>query len=112
MHDDRLPTELWVKAHVRRCLSEGVPATVARRGEKMGGLVLLKLNQLGDGCRVLSQTRDLEGRLAWLPALGGVLVVESAADGYIQRSVQRDPDLWVIEIEHRDGWHPFEGKLL
>ncbi len=112
MHDDRLPTELWVKAHVRRCLAEGVPATVARRGEKMGGLVLLKLNQLNDGCRVLSQTRDLEGRLAWLPALGGVLVEESEADSYIQRAVQRDPDLWVIEIEHRDGWHPFEGKLL
>jgi hypothetical protein len=22
-----------------------------------------------------------------------------------------DPDVWVIEIEHRDGWHPFEGKV-
>ena len=31
--DDRLPAELWIKAHIRRCIAEGIPATVARRGE-------------------------------------------------------------------------------
>ena len=112
MSDDRLPTEVWVKAHIRRCSAEGVPATVARRGEAMGGLVILKLNQRDQGCRVLSQSRDLEGRLAWLPGLKGELVAEDEAEAYIARAVARDPDLWVVEIEHRDGWHPFEGKEL
>lgn len=112
MTDARLPTDLWVKAHIRRCMTEGVPATIARRGEKTGGMVLLKLNLLGRGCRLLSQSRDLDGRLAWLPALTGALVPETEADDYIARAVQRDPDLWVVEIEHRDGWHPFEGEVL
>jgi hypothetical protein len=112
MTDARLPTDLWVKAHIRRCLAEGVPATIARRGEKTGGMVLLKLNLLGEGCRVLTQSRDLDGRLAWLPALAGTLVPETEADDYIARAVRRDPDLWVVEIEHRDGWHPFEGQVL
>ena len=85
---------------------------MARRGEKMGGLVLLKVNRLDQGCRLLNQTRDLDGKLAWLPALGGEFVEEPAADDYIARAVQRDPDLWVVEIEHRDGWHPFEGQEL
>ena len=110
--DDRLPTELWIKAHLRRCDAESVPAVVARRGEKMGGLVLLKLNLLGAGFRLLSQSRDLEGRIAWLPALQGATVPEDEAEAYVARAVQRDPDLWVIEIEHRDGWHPFEGQIL
>ena len=112
MSGERLPTEVWVKAHIRRCLAEGVPVTVARRGEPHGGILLLKLNQLERGCRLLSQTRDLDGRIAWLPALKGALVAEDEADGYIARAVERDPDLWVVEIEHRDGWHPFEGKEL
>lgn len=110
--DDRIPTDLWVRAHLRRCSADGIPATVARKGAPSGGLVLLKLNQLEHGCRVLTQTRDMEGRLAWLAALGGALVSEAEADAYVARSVGRDPDLWVVEIEDRDGRHPFEGKVL
>lgn len=112
MADDRLPTDLWVMAQVRRCNAEAVPAVVVRRGEAKGGTLLLKLNQLEDGCRVLTQARDLDGRLAWLAAFKGELVPEAEADAYIGRAVARDPDLWVVEIEHRDGWHPFEGKVL
>jgi hypothetical protein len=112
MSEGRLRTDVWVQAHIRRCMTDGVPATLARRGDPTGGLLLLKLNQFDQGCRVLSQSRDLDGRLAWLPALEGNLVEEAEADAYIARAVQRDPDLWVVEIEHRDGWHPFEGKLL
>ena len=112
MTDDRLRTELWVMAHIRLCTATGVPATVAHRGEPNSGTLLLKINRLEHGCRILSQTRDLDGRLAWLVAFDGGLVTEADADGYIQRAVDRDPDLWVIEIEHRDGWHPFGGTII
>lgn len=110
--DDRLPTDIWVRAHIRRCSVAGIPAIVVRKGDRTGGLVLLKLNLLEQGCRLLNQTRDLEGRLCWLAALDGGLVPEADADDYIARATTRDPDLWVIEIESRDGWHPFEGKVL
>ncbi len=110
--DGRLPTELWIKAHLRRCFAEGMPATVVHRGEKNSGTLILKINQLEAGCRVLSQTRDLDGDLAWLAALDGRLVAEGDADTYIDRAVARDPDVWVVEIEDRDGRHPFEGKVL
>ncbi|MCG8357000.1 MAG: DUF1491 family protein [Kiloniellales bacterium] len=109
--EDRLPTDVWVMAHVRRCNAEGVPAVVARKGELKGGTLLLKLNQLDQGCRVLSQTRDIDGVLGWLAAFKGALVPEAEADAYIARAVERDPDLWVVEVEHREGWHPFDGKV-
>ncbi len=112
MTDDRLPTEVWVSAHLRRCNVEGIAATLARRGSATGGAVVLKLNQLEAGCRVLTQVRDLDGNPAWLAALGGRLVPDAEAEAYISRAVDRDPDLWVIEIEDRLGRHPFEGKLL
>lgn len=110
--DGRLPTALWVNAHIRRCHADGIMVVLARRGSEHGGSVLLKINQLDAGCRVLSQTRDLDGALAWLAAMEGKLVPEAEADAYIERAVQRDPDLWVVEIEDREGRHPFEGKLL
>ena len=112
MGDSRIPTGLWVKAHLRRLTASGVPVVVARRGDAHGGMVILKVNRLEMGCRVLTQTRDLDGVLSWLPALKGELVPESDADDYIGRQTARDPDLWVVEIESRDGDHGFEGREL
>ena len=109
---DRLRTDFWLSVHIQRCSAEGVPATIAHRGEPNSGIVVLKLNLLDKGCRVLTQSRDLDGNMGWMPALDGALVEEQAADAYIERAIGRDPDLWVVEIEHRDGWHPFEGKIL
>lgn len=110
--DDRLPTHLLVTGQLRRCNDAGVPAFVVKKGEKMGGLVMLKLNLLGPGCRVLVQQRDLDGNLGWMTVLGGETPAEETeADAYIARAASRDPDLWVVEIEHKEGWHPFEGKV-
>lgn len=112
MREGRLPTELWVSAGLRRCSDACVPATVVRRGEAQSGTVILKLNQHAQGCRVLNQTRDIDGRLVWFAALDGALVPEADADDYIRRSLGRDPDIWVIEVEHAEGWHPFDGRTM
>ncbi len=112
MEDTRIPTELWVKAHLRRLSSQATPAVIARRGDPNGGMVILKVNRLDLGCRVLTQTRDLDGVLSWMPALKGELVSEADADDYISRQTARDPDLWVVEVEARDGEHGFEGREL
>lgn len=112
MSEARLPTELWVRAHVRRCSAAGIPAYITRQGNPGGGTVLLKINRLAEGCRVLTQARDAEGRLGWLAALGGRTVTEAEADAYIQRATGRDPDLWVVEVEDRTGRNPFDGPEL
>lgn len=112
MVDGRIPTELWIKAHLRRLTAQGVPAVVVRRGDPHGGMVVLKVNRLELGCRVLAQTRDLDGVLCWLPAQEGRLLPEAEADDYIARQTARDPDLWVVEVETRDGEHGFEGREL
>jgi hypothetical protein len=112
MSDGRLPTEIWIKAHLHRLNVEGIAAVVVRRGEAMGGSLILKLNQRDLGCRLLTQARTAEGALGWLAAFEGRLVEESEADSYIARATKRDPDLWVIEIDDRAGRHYFEGKVM
>ncbi len=107
MAEDRLPTHIWVGAELRRCTVEGIPVVVVNKGEMMGGTVMLKLYQPGVGCRLLSQMRDLDGRLSWYPAHKEEVIEEREADTRIRRAIDRDPDLWVIEVESRDGSIPF-----
>lgn len=110
--DQRLPTHLYVQAHLWRCSAAGIPAYVQRKGERESGMIVLKVTLPFQGARVYSQSRDLDGNLGWLAGLNGALVPESEADAYIERQVKRDPDLWVVEVESRDGSHPFDGKAI
>jgi hypothetical protein len=112
MSEGRIATELWVMAHIRQCIAQGIIATVVKRGDDWGGAVVIKLNLLGPGFRVLTQSRDIDGNIAWLQAKEGAVLTESDADEYIARQTSRDPDLWIIEIEDREGKIPFAGKLL
>ncbi len=112
MTEARLPTEFWLMAQIRKGHADGIPGYVIRRGERMGGTVLIKLNLLGSGYRVLSQVRATDGRLGWLSALGKEPRSEAEVEAYIAKAIARDPDLWVVEIENREGRHPFDGPEL
>ena len=108
----RIASELTVQAALRRWQADGGMATVLHRGDAWGGAILLKLNLLDRTSQLLTQTRDDRGRPAWLRVKDGSRLSEADADAYIERQLARDPDLWVVEIEDRDGRHPFEGKVL
>lgn len=109
----RLDTRLWLDAHLRQLAAKGVFYTIAHKGDEARGSVVLKLNMGREaGCRLLTQAYSPDGMAGWLPALEGRAVPEAEADAYIARAIDRDPDIWVVEIESRDGSHPFEGQLL
>ncbi|MBF0375555.1 MAG: DUF1491 family protein, partial [Alphaproteobacteria bacterium] len=112
MSEPRLKTRLWVQANVRKCDVDGLCATVARRGDDDAGTVLLKINRLDGGFTVLAQARTVDGEPAWIRGTGPEPVDEAAADSYIARQVGRDGDLWVVEIEDREGRMPFGGVIL
>jgi hypothetical protein len=110
--EERLPTEIWLTAQMRQGHTEGTPVFLLRRGEPRAGSVLVKINLMGPGFRILTQVRDGLGRLGWMSALGESPATEAEVGAYIERAVKRDPDLWVVEVESRDGRHPFDGGRL
>lgn len=97
----RIPTYLWVEAEVRRLSSEGRGVYVAARGDKTGGMVIQKISDMTGQCRLMGQQRDLLGKLVWINLLQDEIVEEREADAYVRRALERDPDLWLIEIEDR-----------
>jgi GMP synthase (glutamine-hydrolysing) len=110
--EPRLKAKLWVQAAVRTCSSQGVTATIARRGDADAGAVLIKQNLLGGGFRVLTQFRQQDGSPAWLKGTGPEPVDEAAAEAYIARQADRDSDIWVIEIDDKEGRLPFGGTVI
>lgn len=112
MTEPRLKAQMRVQAALRACATRGMMATVARHGDDDAGVILVKQNLMGVGFRVLTPVRDASGEPAWMAGTGADPVEEKAADAYIARQVDRDSDLWVIEIEDSAGWLPFEGKLI
>jgi hypothetical protein len=108
----RLKSKLQVMAAVRLCAVHAIPIVIARRGDEDAGVILVKLNQLERGFTVLAQTRTGAGDLAWLRATGEAPVDEPTADAYIARQLKRDPDVWVVEIEDRQGRPIFTGRIL
>jgi hypothetical protein len=102
-----LPTDFLVTATLRRCQGDNIPAFLVRRGDAERGTILLKLNRLEGGIEIWSQIRDLKGELNWLQALQSRAVDETEANAYVEKALDRDPDLWVMEIEDRMGKNPF-----
>lgn len=101
----RLKAEIWVKALIRRCEVGGASAMVVRRGDATSGIVLVKVNSLDRTAKVYTPARAGDGSLIWLAGTGPAPVAESDADAYIERQRKFDPDLWVVEIEDREGRH-------
>lgn len=95
----RLKAGIWVKALVRRCDLAAIGVAVTARGDADAGAILIKFYDRAAGTSVLAQARRPDGTLGWMRATGADPVPESDADAYIGRQRQRDPDLWVVEIE-------------
>lgn len=109
---ERLKTELRVQAWVRQCATQGLMATVARKGEPESGALMLKINRFAAGCEVYTGVSAPDGREAWMRGLGPAPVPEKDADAYLARQAKYDPDLWVLEIEDPKVQFTLDGPIL
>jgi len=99
----RLTADFWVHAYLTRLRLADIPAFVTARGDATAGAVLVKLNTLDGGARAFQRSVDLlTGEPAWMVLTEGD---ETDVDGAISRQRGFDPDLWVIEVEDRQGRH-------
>ncbi len=99
----RLTTEFWVQAYLQRLNLANIPAFVTQKGDLTAGAVMVKLNTLDGNAQAFERSFDLEkGQRAWVGMATGC---EAEVDMSIQRQKSFDPDLWVIEVEDKQGRH-------
>lgn len=107
----RLRSKLFIQALLRRCDIEGTPGYVVHSGDADAGAIIVKLAHRDRTATVLTPVRREDGERAWTRGTGPAPVADMDAEAYIARQRTYDADLWVIEIEDRDGRHPLADNV-
>ena len=102
----RLPSKLWVEALIRTVEVAGSSAFIGQKGDAERGDTLIKVARLDGTAVAYTPSTNLEGERVFRNLLSqGVGPDEASVDAYIRRARDRDSDLWVVEIEDREGRH-------
>lgn len=105
-----LSSDLWVGALVRRAEIGGAYATVVRKGDARAGTVIVKAYDTAERrARLYTEAFGPDGDRLWIQPVASES--ESELDAYIERQARYDPDLWVVEIEDRQGRHFITEKV-
>ena len=97
-----LKAGFWPSALIRRAESSGAFAAVVKRGDKDAGACLVKVRLLNGQAALYRPIRNMSGERVWLPKGPEE---EREIDLYINNRIDDDPDLWIVEIEDRQGRH-------
>ena len=106
----RLKSGFYVRAIIRRAEAAGAQAYVVKKGAEEAGAIFLKVSRLDGSCTVLNQVTAGEGERMWARPLGESCE-EARASTYFEKQKKFDPDLWIVEIEDREG-RPFVDEKI
>ncbi len=110
----RLRSDIWVKAYIRLCGSTGAMAAVVRHGDDDAGAIFIKVNRLDGTCALFGPAPagldEADRDRQWVPILDGG-TPEADVDARLAREADFDGDLWIVEIEARDGRHHLDDWL-
>jgi hypothetical protein len=99
-----LRTKIWVEALIRRAELGLAAVYVIRHGDEDAGVVLVKVVVSRDQAVLYVPARDETGERLWTQ-FGSNAPSEAEIDAYCSRRAENDPDIWVVEIEDRQGRH-------
>lgn len=97
----RLTSGIWVAAYLTRLRLADIPAYVTAKGDATAGAVVVKVATLDGQARAFQRSFDLASDArVWVVLAEGP---EPEVDALLARQRGRDRDLWVIELEDRQG---------
>lgn len=106
----RVRSDFWVSAYIRRCATVDVTAVLRRRGAAEAGAIFIKLDRLDGHAQVYGPAPQSEMNEDGVERLWARLhrdewIDPLSAEERLAKEVRFDPDLWLIEVEDRQGRH-------
>lgn len=98
MTEPRLASSVQVSAFVRLAEAEGDQAMILRKGDPTSGAILLVALLKGQEAALYERFPSLDGGSTWQQLAGQIMENEQKIAENWQKRAQRDPDLWVIEL--------------
>lgn len=102
----RLKTELWVQAFLRACETRGQYGAVVHKGAAEAGALHVAVNHLDGSYDLLSPAPgpafDDKGERRFSNGFGRRVSWPEIAER-MQRARRIDSDLWLVEVEDRNG---------
>jgi hypothetical protein len=112
----RIGSEVWVRSYLRRCSAAGIPAAIVHHGDDRAGAIFLKINHLDGRAQLFvpapAGLAEMEDDRRFVAHADGIASPETDIDAYLARQVDFDTDLWVIEIEDRQGRHLLDDEIV
>lgn len=105
----RLKSAIWVAAYMRQCQNAGAFVAVRQRGHEDAGAIFIKINHLNGKAELFGpspQTVFDDARpsdRAFINCFDDAQVSDAKAEDRIAQEMKYDPDIWVIEVEDREG---------
>lgn len=107
----RLKSEIWVAAWLRTCAVAGAPAVLRQRGAAEAGAIFIKVDWLDGASSAYGPAFQgdydadaLERKFRRLHRDEKIPSLD--AEDILARQNTFDPDLWIVEVEDRQG-RPF-----
>lgn len=111
----RLQSQIWVAAYLRQVASAGVSAMLTKRGEASAGAIYIKVALLDRTAFLYSpallilETSPTDR--SWQCEFGDTPVEEREVDEFLKNQTSFDRDLWIIEVEDRQGRHFLDDQV-
>ena len=107
MSSSRLRTDFWVAALRRRAEGAGAYVSIARRGAEEAGAIFVVVDRRDGSCDLYGPApQSVFGEDQPLDRLFYPLLEnrsEAEIRSRLEQEVRFDPDLWLIDIEDREG---------
>ena len=111
---DELKAEIIINAGIRAAEREFASAYVTKKGDVDAGAIFVKINTLDGKAKLFARSSlydfdENKYKVSFQDLYPSQIMLVDDIDNRIFKEINIDMDCWVIEIEDKKGYNPFEN---
>ena len=111
--EDVLKSEILIKSAIKIAQKDGVPIYIRKKGDLDAGIILIKIDLLNGTGKLLRRNLNYSIKknanvIEYNQLHKANVLVEEEIEKKISAETIIDPDIWIVEIEDKNGKNYFE----